>query len=564
MDYMADEEDEISRMGRPQVGAGQVLLDVASPVLAPAEQVRHLYRLSDPALSELGLEELLDALLERVRDALSVDTAAILLLDTETQELVARAAKGIEEEVEQGVRVPLGVGFAGRIAAGRIAIFMPEVSEADIHNPILREKGIRSMLGVPLIVESELIGVLHVGSLTPRQFGQKDLAVLQLAAARIAPGIERARLFSALEHEHRLAMLLQRSLLPRALPETVGIKVAARYLPARDEVGGDWYDVIELPRGRIGLAIGDVVGHGVRAAALMGQLRTALNAYAQEGHGPSHTLELVDRFVQSMGEYAMATAVYAVFDPETARLRIATAGHPPPIIISERTARVLDLTPGAPLGGFPYGSCPEQEFTLNTGETVVLYTDGLVERRGIALNETIEQLASILSRARNPERACQVAVDEMVSPEGLADDVAIVAMQSTPIPDALFLDLPADPSVLSGTRRILRRWMREHGAEEPVLSEVALAANEACANAIEHAYSPGPASFQLRAAIEPGDGTDPGTIVVTVTDTGQWRAPRGENRGRGLMIIESAMDEVELNPSDAGTEVIMRRRIEPR
>src|SRR5947209_4306934 len=223
-------DEEIEESGRPLVGAGQIVLETASPILAPSEQVRHLYRLSDPALSELGLDELLDELLDRVRDALNVDTAAILLHDPETDELVARAARGIEEEVEQGVRVPLRVGFAGRIAAGRIPIFMPEVGEADIHNPILREKGIRSMLGVPLIVESELIGVLHVGSLTPRQFDQRDLAVLQLAAARAAPGIERARLFSALEHEHDMAMLLQRSLLPRAIPEAVGMKVAARYL----------------------------------------------------------------------------------------------------------------------------------------------------------------------------------------------------------------------------------------------------------------------------------------------------------------------------------------------
>ena len=555
------DEDEISESPLPSIGVGQIVLEATMPVLAPSEQVRHLYRLSDPALSELGLEELLDELLERVREALGVDTAAILLLDPETHELVARAAKGIEEEVERGVRIPLGIGFAGRIAAGRVAIFMPEVSAADIHNPILREKGIRSMLGVPLVVESELIGVLHVGTLTPRDFGQKELAVLQLAAARIAPGIERARLFSALEHEHHVAMLLQRSLLPRALPETVGLKIAARYLPARDEVGGDWYDVIELPRGLIGLAIGDVVGHGVRAAALMGQLRTALHAYAREGHGPSHTLELVDRFVQSMGEYAMATAAYAVFDPETARLRIASAGHPPPIIVSERSARVLDLTPGAPLGGFPYGSCPEEEFSLKTGETVVLYTDGLVERRGIALTETIEQLATVLARARTVERACQLAVDEMVPPEGLADDLAIIAMQSTAIPEVLDLDLPADPNVLSGTRRLLRRWLREHGAEEPVLSEVALAANEACANAIEHAYAPGPASFQLRASIEGADGSDPGTVVITVCDSGRWRSPRGENRGRGLTIIESAMDDFEVNKSHAGTEVTMRRRI---
>lgn len=556
-------DDEIEGSGVPQVGAGQIVLETATPILAPSEQVRHLYRLSDPALSELGLEELLLELLDRVRDALSADTAAILLLDQETNELVARAARGIEEEVEQGVRVPVGRGFAGRIAGGRIPIFMPEVSEADIHNPILVQKKIRSMLGVPLIVESDVIGVLHVGSLTPRQFNAQDLAVLQLAAARAAPGIERARLFSALEHEHQMAVLLQRSLLPRALPETVGIKIAARYLPSRDEVGGDWYDVIELPRGLIGLAIGDVVGHGVRAAALMGQLRTALHAYAQEGHGPSLTLELVDRFVQSMGEYAMATAAYAVFDPESSRLRIATAGHPPPIIISDREARTLDLTPGAPLGGFPYGTCPEAEFSLEMGETLVLYTDGLVERRGIALTETIEQLASALARARTPERACQISVNEMVPEEGLADDVAIVAMQSTALPEELRLDLPADPAVLSGTRRLLRRWLRQHGGEEPLLSEVALAANEACANAIEHAYAPGPASFQLRAYLEQSGADDPGTVVVTVSDTGNWRPPRGENRGRGLTIIETAVDEFEVDTTPQGTDIIMRRRIAP-
>jgi anti-sigma regulatory factor (Ser/Thr protein kinase)/putative methionine-R-sulfoxide reductase with GAF domain len=558
------EENETTTQETVQVGVGQIMLESTAPILAPSEQIRHLYRLSDPALSELGLDELLDELLERIRDALHVDTAAILLLDSETNELVARAAKGIEEEVESGVRVPLGHGFAGRIAAGRIAIFMPEVQTADIHNPILREKGIRSMLGVPLIVESELIGVLHIGTLTPREFGQRDLAVLQLAAARAAPGIERARLFSAFEHEHRVAMLLQRSLLPRALPEAVGIGVAARYLPARDEVGGDWYDVIELTRGLVGLVIGDVVGHGLRAAALMGQLRTALHAYAEEGHGPSLTLELVDRFVQSLGEYAMATASYAIFDPETSRLRIATAGHPPPIVISERGARVLEVTPGAPLGGFPYGTCPEQEFSLETGEIVFLYTDGLVERRGIPLTESIEKLAFALTSARSAERACQVAINEMVPEEGLADDVAIVAMQSTRIPEQLRLDLPADPTVLSGTRRLLRRWLREHGAEEPVLSELALAANEACANAIEHAYAPGPASFQLHASIEAEEDPDAATVVITVTDVGQWRPPRGEDRGRGLTIIETAVDDFEVNTSGTGTEVIMRRRLKSR
>ena len=299
------------------------MLRPPSTSFAPPDQARNLYRLSDPALSELGLDELLTELLERVREALDVDTVAILLFDPETQQLVAQAARGIEEEVEQGVRIPIGGGFAGRIAAQRVPIFIADVNHADILNPILREKGIRSLLGVPMIVEGSLIGVLHIGSLTPRKFVSQDVLILQLAAVRAAPAIERARLYAALEREHRLATMLQRSLLPSRIPDVVGVSVAARYLPARDDVGGDWYDVIELPRGQLGLAIGDVVGHGVRAATLMGQIRTALRSYAFEGNGPGRALELVDRFVQGLGDNAMATAAYAVLDTATGGLRYA-------------------------------------------------------------------------------------------------------------------------------------------------------------------------------------------------------------------------------------------------
>jgi putative methionine-R-sulfoxide reductase with GAF domain len=309
---------------------GQVVLTPAAADLAPAKQIQSLYRLSDPALSELGLEELLDELLVRVQEVLAVDTVAILLHDQESEELVARAAKGIEEEVRQGVRIPIGRGFAGRIAAERVAIFIRDVDHADIMNPILREKGIRSLLGLPLIVEGNLIGVLHVGSLKPRMFGTRDLAALQVAAARAAPGIERARLYSALENEHRVATMLQRSLLPRRLINIAGVSAAARYRPASHEVGGDWYDVFELPRGRFGIAIGDVVGHGLRAAALMGQLRTALRSYALEDHPPGRTLQLVDRYMRAMSEPAMATAAYAILDPGTGAVCAGQRGAPPP------------------------------------------------------------------------------------------------------------------------------------------------------------------------------------------------------------------------------------------
>ena len=404
-----------------------MVLTPVQPELAPPVQVESLYRLSDPALSELGLDEFLDELLVRVRDALGVDTVAILLYDAAADELVARAAKGIEEEVERGVRIPVGQGFAGRIAAERAAIFIADVDHADILNPILRQKGIQSLLGMPLIVEGQLIGVLHVGWLRPRDFNERDLAVLQVAAARAAPGIERARLYSELEREHRVAMILQRSLLPKRLVDVVGMQTAARYRPASDEVGGDWYDVFELARGRLGVAIGDVVGHGVRAAALMGQLRTALHAYAMQDYGPARTLELVDRYVQSMPDSPMATAAYAVLEPDTGAVQIASAGHLPPLVVGDGGARVFEMTPAAPLGAFSYGRIQEHELILSPGETLVLYTDGLIERPGTPLTTSMEALAGVVGDATSVDDLCRRAIERMVPLGGPRDDVAIIA-----------------------------------------------------------------------------------------------------------------------------------------
>jgi signal transduction histidine kinase len=156
-----------------------------------------LQALTDAALAHLQLDDLLAALLVRIRDLLSVDTVAVLLLNEETEELVARAAVGIEEEVEQGVRIPLGRGFAGRVAAERTPVILDDVDHADVLNPILREKGIKSMLGVPLLVRGHAIGVLHVGTLTPRGFARDDVDLLQIAADRAAIAIEHARLYEA-------------------------------------------------------------------------------------------------------------------------------------------------------------------------------------------------------------------------------------------------------------------------------------------------------------------------------------------------------------------------------
>jgi anti-sigma regulatory factor (Ser/Thr protein kinase)/putative methionine-R-sulfoxide reductase with GAF domain len=544
--------------GERDLGAGQVALELDQSSVAAEDQIRDLIRISDPMLSELEFDQLLDELLVRVRDLLGVDTAAILLLDQTTNELVARAAKGIEEEVEQGVRIPVGTGFAGRIARERVAIFIADVDHADIMNPILREKGIRSLLGVPLIVEGDLIGVLHVGSLKPRLFDLRDLAVLDLAAARAAPSIERGRLLSALAKEHNNALMLQRSLLPRRLASLPGVAVAARYNPARDEVGGDWYDAIALPGGQVGVAIGDVVGHGLAAASLMGQLRTALHAYALDGNDPGRTLQLVDRFARRLDDDAMATAAYAVVDLRQEVVRFASAGHPPPILVSaDGDTRVVDVDPAPPLGTFGYRPCAETEVRLRPGDSLFFYTDGLIERPGVPLTESINLLVRALRGASDPEEACLMAMDRLTPRLGTRDDVAVIAVQMEAVGPVLELERPARATVLAGIRRALEHWLRGQGIDREVATEILVAVNEACSNAISHAYGPGRGTFTLRLE-HIGEA-----IEAAVVDHGRWRPPRGEERGRGLKIMRAAMDHVDVRTGPDGTEILMRRALRP-
>jgi anti-sigma regulatory factor (Ser/Thr protein kinase) len=252
----------------------------------------------------------------------------------------------------------------------------------------------------------------------------------------------------------------------------------------------------------------------------------------------------------------MATAAYAVLDPDTSRLRWATAGHLPPLVTSKAGTRTLEVTPAAPLGAFRYGSCPEHELVLSAGETLVLYTDGLIERRGVALNLGIDRLVEAISSATSAEDICRRAVDRLLPTGALRDDVAIVALQHAEIPAELAVELPADPNALSTARRLVRRWLRGLGAGEDLIAEVTIAVSEACTNAVEHAYPPGPASFMLTARAANGE------VLLSVRDTGRWRAARGAHRGRGLAMIEAAMDHLEVETGEHGTEIRMRRRLE--
>ena len=222
-----------------------------------------LEAVTDAGLAQLTVDRLLDELLDKVRELMAVDTAAVLLLDPSRQFLVATAARGIEEEVHQGVRIPLGRGFAGRIAKERRWVAIDHVDHSNVLNPILREKGIASLLGVPLLAGGAVLGVLHVGTLTPRLFTEQDAQLLQMVADRAATAAQ-SRMSRA---ERAAAAVLQRTLLPAQPADVPGLEFASRYVPGhRGQVGGDWYDVFTLPSGAVCLVVGDVVGHGLEAA----------------------------------------------------------------------------------------------------------------------------------------------------------------------------------------------------------------------------------------------------------------------------------------------------------
>jgi FixJ family two-component response regulator/anti-sigma regulatory factor (Ser/Thr protein kinase) len=524
---------------------------------AVAGTVSRLERLTEAALANLSLDDLLHELLGHVCELLETDTAAILLLDEERALLEVKAERGLYGDADARFTVPVGAGFAGRIVSERRSIVIDDVSAAEVLSPILRQR-VKSLLGVPLLADDRIIGVMHVGTTARRAFSAEDTVVLQLAADRAGRAIERARRF---QQEHETAVTLQRSLLPDRLPDVPGLALAARYLPgaAGTEVGGDWYDVIPLADGRVGIAMGDVVGRGIPAASLMGQLRNGLRAYAIEGHPPAAVLERLDRLVQSLNPGRMATLLYMVLEPDGRSATYSNAGHLPPLVVEEdRKPRLLGGVPGVPVGVLPYASFEETSARLEPGSTLVLYTDGLVEERGISIEIRLDDLQRAAAIPfEGPNELCERLLQEML-PEGPGvDDVAVLALTTAPAStDRLALTLPAEPEALITARRALRNWLAEVGVEPEALYDITLATGEACTNAIEHAYAPGEASFDVEATRGDDD------VVVRVRDYGAWREPRGQNRGRGLKLMRTLMDDVNVRREAGGTTVELRRVVQ--
>ncbi len=530
---------------------------------AVARTVRTLQILSDAALSHLEMNGLTSELVERTATLFQADAACLLLRDENAPGLGVYATRGRLPVPVEG-RVMLGEGTFGRLAIERRPTMLvgDEVPRgADAAPSAEDEEAIASVMAVPLVASDELLGLLLVGAAAEDRFDAGDLELLTLAADRMAIAIDHVQRFA---HGRQLVETLQRSLLPARLPHHPRLELAARYLPSglAPQIGGDWYDALELDRDRTAVMIGDVVGHGVRAATTMSELRNALRAFAVEGHGPGAALHQLDRVVHAtFGPGMIATVLFLIIDASQGTVSISRAGHPPPAL---RTAsgeiRFLETGGTLPLGIDDRVSADEAEYPLHPGDTLLLFTDGLVERRRESINTGFDRLRDAFRHApTDVEALCDHVLERTVTEQASHDDIAVLAVRVLGPPlGALELTLPAKAASVPLARHRLRVWLDENVPElDPVArSDLEVAWSEACTNVIRHAYGPADASFAATAARD-GDA-----VSLQVRDTGRWRPPRGQHGGRGIALMRHLCDDVRVDRRSDGTTVTMRRGLD--
>ncbi len=520
-------------------------------------RLSRLEQIGEVVLRASDLDDLLERVVEVVRDVLGSDRATLLLLEG-AEDLIVRASVGLDPEVASDVRVPLGHGIAGTIASTRTAWVIDDLSKVDAVSSYLRGG---SLAGVPLLFQDRLLGVLHVSSVRTSAFGTEDLEYLKLAAERAAIAIERATLF---ERERDIAAALQHSLLPERFPRLPGITIAASYEAATDgaRVGGDWYDAFPVGDGRVLVAIGDIVGHGIEAAAAMGQVRNALRAYAIEDPSPARVLDRINNLLVEMPGEHFCTAICALLDPWAATIVYSNAGHPAALAFSPLGgARFLEGARSTPLGalkGAPYENATD---SLDPGSMLFAYTDGLVERRDQPLASRLELLSRVgRAAAELPLRRVPEFIGSSLLVEGepREDDVAMIAIQLASADD-LHLRLPAEPTSLAVVRRALDGYLTRAGATSSDIFDLKVACGEACTNVIEHAYGTRPGVIRL--SVEAADGG----VSISVRDTGEWRErqrPSAGGRGNGFELMRRLTDQLEVDrTSTTGTEVRMFRRL---
>ncbi|MER5741153.1 MULTISPECIES: SpoIIE family protein phosphatase [unclassified Streptomyces] len=437
-------------------------------------------------------------------------------------------------------RYPFNSPTAGALRTGRLR--MTPGGEGDL---------VHSTLAVPMVAHDTVVGLVQFSRTKGSEpFGDRDRALAVELAARAAVCIDNARLY---RREHERALILQRSLLPPGDPEAAGLDIACRYLPGTDatEVGGDWFDVIELPGHRTALVIGDVMGRGLRAAVAMGELRTAVRTLAQLDLEPAEVLSHLDEIARGLGapigaqqsrahknrgpelsEVYLATCVYAVYDPVTRRCTFANAGHLPPVLVEPgEEALLLDVPPGMPLGvgGEPF---EEVEVELPEGSLLALYTDGLVESRDHPLDEGLGAFKRALAdRARPLEDVCDRVLNTLDTGHG-EDDIALLMARIRGLPAEAVGDwrLPREPRSVGRARELARTQLTAWGLDA-LVDTVELLVSELVTNALRY----GEGEIRLRLLRDR-------TLVCEVWDAGlvqprRRRAKDTDEGGRGLQLV---------------------------
>jgi serine phosphatase RsbU (regulator of sigma subunit)/anti-sigma regulatory factor (Ser/Thr protein kinase) len=411
-----------------------------------------------------------------------------------------------------------------------------KIADAWIRQPVSDLLGQSSLLVLPLIARGIMLGFFVCTRLPGyRRFDAYDTELGMEFASRAAIFMDNAQRYS---RERATALTLQRSMLPTGLSAPSSVEVKHRYLPGSQliEIGGDWYESIALPGGRVALVVGDVAGHGVRAAVTMGRLRTAIHTLAMLELPPAETLQQLNELMRDLGarEPHFATCVYAIYDAVSGSCELASAGHLPPLLVRpDGTTELLDISPAPPLG---VGSGPIQSRTvdIDDGSLLVLYTDGLVERRTEDIDVSLAKLAAIFepgSADRPLEDLCKATLAGVYADQQ-RDDIALLIARLRRIPEDNFVSwkLPSELTSAHRARTLIRRPMKRWGLTE-LIPAAELLASELVTNAVRYAQG----QIGLRLILEGG-------LVIEVLDDSaalpRLRHPDDdEERGRGLQVV---------------------------
>jgi PAS domain S-box-containing protein len=433
---------------------------------------------------------------------------------------------------------------------------------------LLAELTPRSNLMVPLDLGGDTRGTLLIGRSDPdcEPYTRDDLAFVTDLARRVEVTLAAKRVREA---EHQIAVTLQNALLPDTIRSAPSVPIDARYQAADDQlhVGGDWYDTFAWPDGRIGAMVGDVVGHSVESAAAMGRLRAAASALATiVGPSPAKLIEALDRFARSPDGIDYATVACVVIDPAAGTLTYASAGHPPTLVVTPaKSVQRLAAAQSPPLCTFVQGNRPETTIALEPGSLVVLYSDGLIERRRESLELGINRLETALVKRfeQSIGEILDGVISDLTKESPAQDDIVVVACRYTPALANLHLETPARPNELAGIRHELRLWLKGRNAATETEQALLSVIGEAMTNVVDHAYrqrstfttEPPSANAEEIIVLDVADHGH--EIVAHINDHGLWRQPgsHSDDRGRGTTIIEALADRYTRVSTDRGTTV---------